>query len=120
METLDVEEDLNLAVWEHNEDDQLAAPLAVPPAITLPVDNSLALVPYVPPGPFQPSKSKGKEKMYANYAFYANGLLSPEAIKILDEGCLKPIAKAFRRTAIDMEEVFDGIFVKGILDSSVR
>lgn len=52
--------------------------------------------------------------------FYKDGLLSDEAVKILDEGRLRPLSKAFRRSVIDMEEeVFDGIRVKNVLHAAV-
>lgn len=58
--------------------------------------------------------------MLQGYAFNNDGLLTPEAIRILDSGCLTSISALFGKTQIDMEEkVFDGVFAKDLLHSTV-
>ncbi|KAK1357377.1 hypothetical protein POM88_050633 [Heracleum sosnowskyi] len=68
-----------------------------------------------------PSMSKGKEKVLSGYAFNNDGLLSTEAMKIIDEGRLLPISKSFGKVILDLEEeIFDGVYAKDILDSAIK
>ncbi|KAK1376106.1 hypothetical protein POM88_032299 [Heracleum sosnowskyi] len=64
---------------------------------------------------------KGKEKVLSGYAFNEDGLLSSEVIKIIDSGKLKSVSKAFGKTVLDMDrEIFEGVFVKDVLDSAIK
>ncbi|KAK1394993.1 hypothetical protein POM88_014049 [Heracleum sosnowskyi] len=55
------------------------------------------------------------------YAFKEDGLLSSEAIKLIDSGKLKTISKAFGKTVLDMDkEIFAGVFVNDVLDSALK
>ncbi|KAK1373449.1 hypothetical protein POM88_029642 [Heracleum sosnowskyi] len=49
-------------------------------------------------------KYKGEEKVMQGYAFSEDGLLSQEAIKLLDNGSLLHISKSFKKAVIDMDE----------------
>lgn len=52
----------------------------------------------------------------ANYAFNNDGLLSIQAIKILDEGWQSSVSKVFKGLVIDpKKEFFAGIYTKDIL-----
>lgn len=66
-------------------------------------------------------QDKGKSKVLAHYSFNNDGMLSQEAIKILDEGYLGSISKLFLQKVIDLDsEIFDGIFAKDILEAAVN
>lgn len=63
---------------------------------------------------------KGKQKVLDDYAFNADGILSQDAVKLLDSGSLNHISKCFKKQVIDMEEqVFKGVYVKDILHNAV-
>lgn len=65
-------------------------------------------------------KSKGKEKVLSEYSFNDKGLLTKEAIKILDEGILISFSEAFKGPVIDLEaEIYHGIFAKDLLEGAV-
>ncbi|KAK1401873.1 hypothetical protein POM88_001478 [Heracleum sosnowskyi] len=63
--------------------------------------------------------SKGKEKILTNYAFNSDGLLSQEAIRILDSGELLGISKVFGKPVLDLEKEIAGVQVKDILNAVV-
>ncbi|WOG89184.1 hypothetical protein DCAR_0208420 [Daucus carota subsp. sativus] len=59
---------------------------------------------------------KGKERLYAEYAFYDNGVLSEKAEKILDAGYLGEYAATFLDNNLDLEApVGNGLFAKDVL-----
>lgn len=69
------------------------------------------------------ANSKGKSKILTQYAFNEDGLLSKDAINIIDSGRLLSVSKCFGKVVIDLEEeIFDGIYAnaKDILDCAVR
>lgn len=71
-------------------------------------------------GDQRPMISKGMKKVLANYTFNNNGLLSHEAIKILDEGTLTSLSKVFKGPVIDLDaEIFHGVFAKDVLECAV-
>lgn len=64
---------------------------------------------------------KGKEILLSGYSFHVDGLLTQEAISILDSGELSAISKAFDPGRVNLEmEVFEGVYAKDILKSVVK
>lgn len=58
--------------------------------------------------------------MLANYSFDRNGIMSPEATRILDSGFLVSMSKCLGKKVVDLdEEIFKGVYAKDILESSV-
>ncbi|KAL1826897.1 hypothetical protein ACET3Z_005309 [Daucus carota] len=58
----------------------------------------------------------GKDRLYAEYAFYDNGVLSKKAEEILDAGYLGEYASTFLDNSLDLEApVGNGLFAKYIL-----
>lgn len=58
--------------------------------------------------------------MLSELSFNDKGLLTKEAIKILDEGILIPFSDAFKGPIIDLDmEVSHGIFAKDLLEGAV-
>ncbi|KAL1811509.1 hypothetical protein ACET3Z_021574 [Daucus carota] len=60
--------------------------------------------------------SKGKDALYEEYAFYKDGIISDEAIGILESGYLGKYSKVFCNHSLDLESpVSDGFLAKDIL-----
>lgn len=71
--------------------------------------------------PSEMDNSKGKGKTSTEYAFMHNGLLTQQALRILDEGRLIPISKVFYSPVVNLDnEVFPGIFARDVLDCDVK
>lgn len=77
--------------------------------------------PSIPTPNEQVSQAKGKRKILASYIFNNDGLMSMEAINIIDAESLIPLAKCFQDPILDLEkEIFPGIFAKDILETAVK
>ncbi|KAK1359575.1 hypothetical protein POM88_044049 [Heracleum sosnowskyi] len=73
----------------------------------------------VAPG-VHPPVQKGKGKLLKSYVFNEEGLLSPDAIKIIDNGALTPISKEFGKTIINLDkELYEGIYARDVLESGL-
>lgn len=58
--------------------------------------------------------------MYQGYNSNKDGVLSQEAIKIIDKGLSGKISKVFKSNVVDLEkEVFVEVFAKDVLDAAV-
>lgn len=66
------------------------------------------------------SNAKSKGKAQDNYAFIEGGLMTSQAMQILNEGWLIHISPVFNSPLPDLEkEVFPGVFAKDILEGAV-
>lgn len=95
-------------------------------SVVVPYSSSSIAASNFPPSPLSRDGSsthsiKGKGKVLAHYSFNNDGLLSQEAIKILDEGCLSSVSKIFLKKVIDLDaEIFKGIYAKDVLEAAVK
>lgn len=65
-------------------------------------------------------QNKGKEKLMEGYAFNVDGVLSAEAVCILDEGKLAVYSEVFKKKPVDLDEVVgDGVYVKDVMHHAI-
>lgn len=85
--------------------------LPPPPASPVPRESSFQCSVFI----------KGKGREHSKYAFTHNGLLTQQALQILEEDRLIPISKVFESSLVNLDkEIFLGIFARDIPDSAVR
>lgn len=63
---------------------------------------------------------KGKENIFSGYAFNDEGLVSQEAIKLLDSGALNFFTKKFGKCSIDMNEKVSKDLTVNVLNNAIN
>ncbi|KAL1808020.1 hypothetical protein DCAR_0727419 [Daucus carota subsp. sativus] len=65
--------------------------------------------------------SKAKENLYQGYSFNCNGLLSKDAVKVLDEGLVSKISDVFKQNKVNLDAQADlEMFARDVLHQVVN